>query len=264
MSDQTPDGTAFTQYGEQHDRCIVLIHGLGLTQETWQGHVEALSRRYHVLTYDLYGHGESAAAPELPSLSLFARQLDTLLSHLGVSAAHIVGFSLGGMINRRFALDYPQRTLSLGIFNSPHERTKDAQCLVEERAAQNDADGPGATIDTAIVRWFTKAFIEQRPDYIKRIKSWVMANEPDSYAQCRMVLATGVTELINPTPSIKVPTLVMTCENDTGSTPAMSHAIAAEIIGARTIIVPQLQHMGLTEAPALFTEPLLLFLDTQS
>ena len=262
MYARAPDGTVYSQYGEQHDRCIVLIHGLGLTQHTWQGHIDDLSRSYHVLTYDLYGHGDSAPPPEVPSLSLFAQQLNRLLTHVKVPAAHIIGFSLGGMINRRFALDFPQKTLSLGIFNSPHERAPDAQRLVEERAAQSDVGGPAATIDSTIARWFTPTFIEQRPDYIERIKSWVLANEPKSYAQCRMVLAAGVTELINPTPPIDKPTLVMTCENDSGSTPAMSHAIAAAIAGAQTVVVPQLQHMGLTESPSLFTAPLLLFLDT--
>jgi pimeloyl-ACP methyl ester carboxylesterase len=69
------------------------------------------------------------------------------------------------------------------------------------------------------------------------------------------VLAAGVTELIRPVPPITHPTLVMTCENDTGSTPAMSHAIASEIAGAETIIVPGLQHLGLLERPELFTGP---------
>jgi pimeloyl-ACP methyl ester carboxylesterase len=81
------------------------------------------------------------------------------------------------------------------------------------------------------------------------------------YTQCRQVLANGVVELIRPTPPIVQPTLVMTAENDSGSTPAMSHAIAAEITGAQTIIVPALQHMALVEAPSQFTEPVLRFLD---
>jgi len=262
MSEQTPCGTAYTQYSPSSSSksCIVLVHGLGLTQATWEGHVQALVQRYTVVTYDLYGHGESAPPPEVPSLTLFAKQLDQLLTHLEIDAAHIVGFSLGGMINRRFALDYPSRALSLGIFNSPHQRSPEAQKLVEERAAASDAGGPAATIDTTIARWFTPTFIDTRPDYIERIKSWVLANDPKSYAQCRMVLAAGVTELIKPATPITHPALVMTCEHDSGSTPAMSHAIAAEISGAQTVIVPHLQHMGLTESPALFTEPLLLFL----
>ena len=48
--------------------------------------------------------------------------------------------------------------------------------------------------------------------------------------------------------------------NDSGSTPAMAHAIAAEIPGARTAIVPALQHLGLMEDPEAFAAPTLDFL----
>ncbi len=48
---------------------------------------------------------------------------------------------------------------------------------------------------------------------------------------------------------------------DSGSTPAMARAIAGEIPSAQTRIVPGLKHMGLVEAPAQFTAPLLQFLD---
>jgi len=60
-----------------------------------------------------------------------------------------------------------------------------------------------------------------------------------------------------------VPSLVMTCAHDSGSTPDMSYAIASEIEGADTIIVPALQHMGLVEKPMLFAEPVRSFLDNQ-
>jgi pimeloyl-ACP methyl ester carboxylesterase len=93
------------------------------------------------------------------------------------------------------------------------------------------------------------------------VRQWVLANDHQSYAQCRLVLATGVIELIRPETPIDKPTLIITCENDSGSTPAMSHAIAAEIDGAETIVVPNLKHMGLVEKPELFTGPLIRFLD---
>ena len=53
----------------------------------------------------------------------------------------------------------------------------------------------------------------------------------------------------------------MTAEHDSGSTPAMAHAIAAEIEGAETIVVPRLQHLGLMEDAAVFTDPVLDFLE---
>lgn len=261
MTERTEDGTAYELTGPANAPVVALIHGLGLTRATWESHIPALADRYRVLSYDLFGHGDSAAPPETPSLTLFSEQLRALLDALGFGTCAAIGFSLGGMINRRFAIDHADRVAALGILNAPHERGPEAQKLVEERAARTEAGGPGATLDATIERWFTPGFRMARADVIERVRTWVLANDPAVYAQCRQVLARGVTELIRPDPPIAKPALVMTCENDSGSTPAMSHGIADEIEGAEAIIVPRLQHMGLVEQPALFTGPLLRFLD---
>ena len=111
-------------------------------------------------------------------------------------------------------------------------------------------------MDAALKRWFT-------PDYLAQgtgaalVKDWRAQVDPESYAQAAWVLAHGVRELINPAPAISAPTLVMTCAQDSGSTPDMSRAIAAEIPGATVEIVPHLQHLGLMEQPDLFAHPIL-------
>lgn len=261
MSTRAQNGTVFDLLGPADAPVVILIHGLGLTRATWEGFLPELTKEFRVLNYDLFGHGESAHAPDTPSLSVFAQQIVELMDELSIQQAALVGFSLGGMINRRCAMDWPDRVTALAILNSPHERGDAQQKLVEERAAKTSAGGPGATLDATIERWFTADFRAQRPEYIDRIRGWVLANDPKSYAQCRMVLAAGVKELIRPQPPITTPTLVMTCEHDTGSTPDMSHAIAAEISGSKTNIINDLQHMGLTEQPRLFTQPLLAFLN---
>jgi pimeloyl-ACP methyl ester carboxylesterase len=51
----------------------------------------------------------------------------------------------------------------------------------------------------------------------------------------------------------------MTCAGDTGSTPAMSREIAAEISGADLLIIDGYRHLGLVEDPAGFTAPILDF-----
>jgi len=254
-------GTAYELSGPEDAPAVVLIHGLGLNRHLWHEHEAALSARYRVLTYDLFGHGETSPPPAVPSLSLFSDQLRELLDELGIIDCALVGFSLGGMINRRFCLDHPRRVAALAILNSPHERSPEAQRLVEERAARTQEGGPAATIESTLERWFTPDFLSARPEAVARVRAWVLANDPGSYAQCRQVLAKGVSELVRPDPPIRVPALVMTAENDSGSTPAMSRAIASEIEGAETIIVPRLQHLGLIESPASFTGPILRFLD---
>ncbi|MBT6566742.1 MAG: alpha/beta fold hydrolase [Candidatus Puniceispirillum sp.] len=253
--------TVYDIYGSVDRPVITLVHGLGLTRATWDDHIPYLAEHYRVLNYDLYGHGDTAPPPRRPDLSLFAEQLAEVMDEVGIAQSAVVGFSLGGMINRRFAMDFPNRVWALGILNSPHERGTEAQKIVEDRAARSDEGGPGATLDATIERWFTQQFIRDNDAIIAKIRSWVLANDPAVYAQCRQVLAHGVLELIRPAVPIAVPSLVMTCAHDSGSTPVMSHAIASEIEGAETIIVPQLQHMGLVEKPLLFAEPMRHFLD---
>jgi pimeloyl-ACP methyl ester carboxylesterase len=257
---RTATGTSYDVTGPDGAPVLVLIHGLGLTRATWDDFVSVLARDYRVVTYDLCGHGQSLMPPVKPSLTVLSDQLLGLLDELDVARATLIGFSLGGMINRRFALDHPDRVAALVILNSPHERSPEAQKLVEERAAQSSAGGPAATIDSTLERWFTPDFLGAAPDTVARIRAGVLANDAGVYAGHRMVLASGVTELIRPMPPLTAPTLVMTCEHDSGSTPAMSRAIASEIAGAETLIVPGLQHLGLIERPELFTQPILRFL----
>ncbi len=258
---QTPNGTVYDLVGPAGKPVVALIHGLGLTRATWRDFVPALSERYRVLNYDLFGHGQSAA-PTIENLTVFSEQFRLLLDHLAIDSCAAVGFSLGGMINRRLAIDHPERVDALAILNSPHERGAEAQRLVEERAAASAAGGPGATIDATLVRWFTPEFLEASPELVAEVKAWVLANNPPVYAEARMVLAQGVVELIAPNPPIAKPTLVMTCEHDSGSTPAMSRSIAAEIPGSEVRIVAGRQHLGLFEDPDAFIEPILAFLES--
>lgn len=260
MSERTPDGTAYDLHGPQDAPVIALIHGLGLCRHLWADHLPALSAEWRVLNYDLYGHGDSAPLPATGSLALYADQLAGVLGHVGIERAAIVGFSIGGMINRRFALDHGGQMSSLVVLSSPHDRGPEAQVAVEQRAAKVREQGPLATMDAALKRWFTPTFLDANPEMGELVKQWRITADPESYAQATWVLANGVRELINPDPAVVAPALVMTCENDSGSTPAMSDAIAAEIAGAETIIVPERQHLGLVEDPQAFTVPILDFL----
>ncbi|WP_135506178.1 alpha/beta fold hydrolase [Roseovarius aestuariivivens] len=256
------DGTAYDLTGPKDAPCVVLIHGLGLSRRvTWDAFVPRLSDRFRVLSYDLPGHGKSAPVAGEITLTRLSAQLIGLMDELGLARAALIGFSLGGMINRRVAMDNPDRVQALAILNSPHERDAERQRLMEEAARQSAEGGPAATLDAALERWFTPEFRATETETVARVRETVLACEPASYAAHRYVLAAGVTELIRPDPPIPHPALVMTCEHDPGSTPAMSRAIGSEMPRAEVRIVPGLRHLGLIEAPQAFLDPVLAFID---
>jgi len=263
MPETSKNGSVYEISGPIDAAVIVFVHGLGLNRHVWDRYASRFAHRYRVLKYDLFGHGDSSPPSGMPSLTMFSEQLLGLMDELAIDQCSIIGFSLGGMINRRFAMDHPERLRAMAILNSPHEREPEAQKLVEQRALDSAAGGPGATLDATIERWFTADFITHNPDFITTVRGWVLANDPEIYALCRQVLAFGVVELIRPDPPITHPTLVISCENDSGSTPAMSQTIASEISGAQVIIVPQLQHMGLVENASFFINALAEFLENE-
>ena len=256
-----PDGTAFEISGANAGPTVVLIHGLGLNMDCWQWTIPALSDGYRVLRYDLFGHGQSAQPPEPPGLSLFSRQLQGLLDHCGIRVAAVAGFSLGGMIARRFAQDVPERAAALMILHSPHKRTEMAQAAILKRVEQARLEGPQATVVAALERWFTDSYRQANPEMMAIVRNWVMANDRAIYHTIYRVLADGIDEIVAPDPPIACPALVMTGDEDYGNGPEMTRAIADEIAGARVHILQGLRHMALAEDPEAVNRPLRRFLD---
>lgn len=95
---------------------VVLIHGLGLNGDLqWRapGMIDALAPNYRVIAIDQRGHGQSDK-PHGPGQYGNALVADVirLLDHLEVERAHVVGYSLGGIVTRKLALSHPDRVMS--------------------------------------------------------------------------------------------------------------------------------------------------------
>jgi len=247
-----PNGTRYTVSGEDGGPVVVLVHGLGMHHEMWRWQVPALKTQYQVVTYDLLGHGQTPPGPVAPSLELFAEQLCDLIDELGHQRVAVIGFSLGGMIARRFAMDFPDRLWGLGILHSAHQRIGSEPDDVKARVELVRREGPKATVEVALKRWLTDEYRESHPKETDMIRRWVLANDPDVYPGNYQVLLDGVDELIAPEPPISCPALVVTGTADPGQTPEMAERIAAEIKGSTLEILPGLRHMGFAEQPELY------------
>ena len=249
MSNATSGGTSFLLSGDSERPAVILIHGLGLNQHMWQYQVEVLKENYFVISYDLFGHGESKTLNSEPSLSIFSRQLKDLLKFLKLERVAVIGFSVGGMIARHFAQLYPTSLTALAILNSPHLRSEQAQVDVYNRWVQVSEAGPIATVDAAIERWFTPAYRKNSPDMIEVVRNWILQNNKKTYSRNYRVLVDGVSEIIGKKSNILCPTLVVTANEDFGNGPKMGIAIANEFPNSKLIVLEGLRHMALFESP---------------
>ena len=262
MTTLAPDGTNFTFSGPNMAPVVVLIHGLGLNKDCWQWMIPDLKDSYRVLSYDLYGHGGSSDPATEPNLSLFSKQLKDLLDFCEIQNAVIIGFSLGGMVARRFSQDAPEKLQGMVILHSPHKRSKAAQAAILKRVDQARTMGPQSTVEAALERWFTDTFRKANPNLMNKIRQWVMGNRNEVYHTIYKVLATGIDEIVKPSPALICPSLIITGDQDFGNGPEMAFAISAEIPGAKTLVLPGLRHMALAESPKLENKPIRDFLDS--
>jgi len=101
---------------EGNGQPVVLIHGLHSSiRMNWQmpGVISTLSKNYQVIALDLPGHGESdKPASEAAYGAEMVEDLVRLLDHLNIKRAHIVGYSMGGMIAMKLMAKHQDRVLS--------------------------------------------------------------------------------------------------------------------------------------------------------
>jgi pimeloyl-ACP methyl ester carboxylesterase len=95
---------------------VVLIHGLySSARVNWQmpGVVSLLSKKYRVIALDMPGHGESDKPTDEEAYGLeLVEDVVRLLDYLRIEKAHIVGYSMGGMIAVEFMARHQERVLS--------------------------------------------------------------------------------------------------------------------------------------------------------
>jgi pyruvate dehydrogenase E2 component (dihydrolipoamide acetyltransferase) len=97
---------------------VLFLHGFGGDLDTWLFNLEALADLHTAIALDLPGHGQSDRKLPGKTLAELARFAVHFLDAVEVSAAHLVGHSMGGAIAAQMALDHPQRVASVALIGS--------------------------------------------------------------------------------------------------------------------------------------------------
>src|SRR4026208_113487 len=85
------------------------VRGLGATLEWWNRLTPSLTPRYRTILVDNRGVRKSDVPPGPYSIPLMAADALAVLDAAGVTAAHVVGMSMGGYIAQELVLRHPER-----------------------------------------------------------------------------------------------------------------------------------------------------------
>ena len=99
---------------------VLCIHGVAESGEAWRQWVPVLSARLRVIRIDLPGFGRSTAPDDYDwQWPTVAADLAVFLDRLGIARTHVVAAKYGGCLGLGFAMTYPERVITLGLFGSP-------------------------------------------------------------------------------------------------------------------------------------------------
>jgi len=237
---------------------LTLSHSLCCDASMWAPQMAELERRFTVLRFDTRGHGGSDAPAGAYTFEQMSDDVLGLLDALQIERTHFVGLSMGGMIGQHLALMASDRIDRLVLADTTSRMPSEAQPLWAERIRIAGEQGMAPLVQPTLDRWFTAPWRAAHPEVMETIGTLIRGTPVAGYVGCAHAIARiDVTERLH---AVKAPTLVIVGEQDVGTPPAMSQAIAAAIPGARLELIPDASHLSNIEQAGAFNRLLLDFL----
>jgi len=231
---------------------LLMIMGLGGTYAHWdERFLEDLKRDYDVIIYDHRSVGESTRVSEPFTIAQLAEDASALLAALAIGGAHVLGFSMGGMVAQELALAHPEQIDRLVLASTycggaESKRTRsDALKRLAEAGASGDRD-----LATQVA-WeinVSPRFAENEPAHerffeiaSRRRVAFVVLR-----AQVNAIMAHDTSERL---PSLALPTLVIHGTADEMVPVANGELIASLIPDSRLELLDGAGHLFFWEAP---------------
>jgi 2-succinyl-6-hydroxy-2,4-cyclohexadiene-1-carboxylate synthase len=223
---------------------VVLAHGFTQTLASWQAVGERLARRFQVVRVDLPGHGGSGGVR-----AGFAEAAARLGATGGAGA--YVGYSLGGRLCLRLALDRPDLVAALVLVGTS-PGIAEAAARAERRAADEalaaelERDGVDAFLD----RWLAGPLFATLPAAAAG-RAERLANTAGGLAWALRRLGSGAQEpLWDRLAGLRPPTLLVAGARDAKFGAIAGQMAAATGGRARVALVPAAGHAAHLERPA--------------
>ena len=242
---------------------LVMIRGVGSNADHWYEQVPILSKKYQLLVFDNRGIARTSDPGGSFSTKDMAADTVALMEAVGIKKAHVLGYSMGGMIAQELALAYPAKISGLilvatdcGISLRIEARPEYSRLFTEMiRLGTNEAKTAAADC------LFAKQTFESRPDIIQRYAEVSLRFSASRKTLERQWEAITRHDACSRLQNITAPTLVITGSEDVLIPPENARTLAERIPNAQLRLIDGGGHLFVVEQPQQFNEAAFGFLD---
>ena len=265
MHVERPDGARIAWFSDGPDDgpVVLLVMGLAYPAAMWFRLLPALTGTYRVLRVDNRGAGETGDVVGGPySVPTMAADCLAVLDAAGARQAHVVGYSMGGLIAQELVLTAPERALSL-LLIATHAGAahavwdQEALALLTGRGEMTPREAAEAAVPFNYAPDTPRERIEQ--DWDVRLP---LAATPQGYMA--QLMGTAAWSGLERLGDLRVPTAVLHGELDRLVPPANGAMLAERIPGAEHVVVPGANHLLFTDQPELAVKAVTGWLSRQA
>jgi 3-oxoadipate enol-lactonase len=238
---------------------ILLIHGLGYARWGWEPVADRLAEHNEVVLFDNRGIGDSDSPLGPYTVRMLAADAVAVLDAAGLERAHVLGTSLGGMVALQVALDEPQRVDRLVLACTTPGGPNAAP--MPDRTVRLMQEAPLLPQEVALRRFVENA-LGAEPDaaLVERIMAHRLATAQPPAAWAAQAAAGATFDAWERVAEVRVPTLVLTGDEDGVVDPRNSELLAERIPDARLEVFAGAGHLFFWEQPERFVDAVTEFL----
>ena len=197
-----------------------------------------------VIFYDILNHGKSKRGMRKLNFGNFNQQLNYLLEYLEIKKINLIGFSIGALIAQHFTSFNMRKINKLVLIGSVYKRSEKQIKTVTNRFTEA-SKGVSITTDS-IKRWFSDRYLKKNPEVFNFFFNLLENKKNNDFIPAYKVFVESDKEKINFS-NFNIPTLIMTGENEIGSTPKMSIGLHKEIKNSLLYIIKDAKHGATVE-----------------
>lgn len=229
---------------------LVMIMGLGANIDWWDPRlVQELSKRFMTVMFDNRGAGRTEVSDRRYTIRLFADDTAALMDGLGISRAHVLGISMGGMIAQELVLNYPQKVEKLVLCSTMcggEKQVPPSMDVVGMFMADRSALSQKEIAKMWIPLLLTEDFAKKNPDLVELVMQQILKAPISDEAYRRQSGAILEFDTHDRLPQIKAPTLILCGRKDILVPPGNGPILAEAIPDAKLVYLERSAH-GLVE-----------------